>query len=331
MDPVIAAEQDPAIVAAIGPYESIPVTPDSPSDWVTLVGTDGMVAFEAPPVAWRKVTSLWVETIMEGGRPELLVVLETGPTALAPEGKVGRVTVASEYSDEETGELARLISEKLAAYWWQHAPDASQWPRIDLTPRFDKPERVLAAADGAMGFFERECPHGSEVGLGRYVELRTSLLRMLAAMAFAAGVVLVAGTLAVVYMAGQDRDGVGGLLALLELVFAGIWLWLLVTAVRRTLRRRRLRVGVEGLQVLPGTEPIPWRDISGFDLGMVEVGVRLKLMLVPRSDTAARTGVGEMVFEFALLRMPGLARRYETGQLHWLISAQMVADRARER
>jgi hypothetical protein len=330
MDPVIAAEQDPAIVAAIGPYESFPVTPDSPPDFATLVGTEGILAFEAPPVAWREVTSLWVETIMDSGRPELMVVLATGPTALASEGMVGRVTVAFGYSDQATGEFARRISERLAEYWWQHASDASQWPQIDLNPRFDKPERVHAAADSAMRLFERECPHGSETGLGRYVELRTSPRRMLAAIAFAAAFLLVPGTLAVVYMAGQDRNGGGGLVALIELVLAGIGLWLLVTAVRRSLRRRRLRVGVEGLQVLPETEPIPWGDISGFDLTLIDIGIRLKLSLAPKGDTAARTGVGEMAFEFALLRMPALGRQYETGPLHRLISAQMAADRARE-
>jgi hypothetical protein len=262
----VAVAQDPRVVAAIGPYEVLPKVEGADEVWL---GTDGAISPAVPdePVFWREVVALriWLP-IAEGDG--LTIEVDTGPTALAPDARVGGTPLCFGLPGEALDRRARLVADQLLRYYVDQGVPRGNWPKIDLTPQSapePTPEEWQALADQILVDYEAVCPRGTDPVLGRYVEVAASRSRwwLWASLAW-----LVGGGLLYLLLVGYpiDRHSLELYLGIVLMALA-IGLYWSTRGLRAwPLRHRRVRVGTDGLEVLPDTGPIAWSQVDEVDV-----------------------------------------------------------------
>jgi hypothetical protein len=245
--------QDPEVVALIGPYEVLPEVDGADEVWLGAAGAIWAGARDEP-VLWREVIAMRVDQVdMEDVVVAVSIDVDTGPTPLAPDARVGSTTLCIGRPVDAFFRRANQVSERLIHYYLEQGVDRADWPQVELEPRSapdPSPARWQALADQSLSDYEAVCPHGTDPVLGGYVEVAPSHGR---GWRWALLGWLVGGTLLSLLVAGYpiDPKSLGFYFAIVVFAlavglfwtFRGLRVWLL--------RDRRIRVGTDGVQVLP--------------------------------------------------------------------------------
>jgi hypothetical protein len=307
--------QDPGVVSSIGPYDELPGLEVEKGQGPMRLGSEGVWPCGADaPILWREVTALRVSEMGVEGTTFAMVEANTRGSSLVSPVCLGLPGQAFE-------SRASLIADRLLQHAVNQGIDKADWPVVDLTPRPDEPrtpEQASEVAAGLMTQFEVICPHGVDPVLGRYVEIgpndhRLWVLTGSGILYFVAGVLIFLSL----------QHGSRGVAALLfGLLASVVGAWYLLSSLWMRLSWRRLRVGENGLQLLPVTGPILWSDIASAGVSRVEVGLRLRIGM----SSAGPGESSEHTYRLAPLRAPGEARAAFV-EVTVLIEAMLDASR----
>jgi hypothetical protein len=299
-------EQNPKVVALIGAYDILDSN-DEPYIEETWLGEEGALGPESEePVLWREARRLRVSIVdLDDQGVYRSLEVQTGPSALAPEARVRILSVCLGEPGRLFNERAKLVSHRLRRYYTEHGVPNENWPKIDLAPRDPEPVPIAQAADLAresMASFEKICLHGNDPVLGRYVDLTPDLGSM--GRLFAVGVGSLAFALTAPQLWPSNR------ILFVSFISAAFGLWWLLRWTSIVIRSRRLRVGENGLAILPGDQFIRWSDVDLAYLSPKYVGWQLTVRMSdppkpPDLDWEDWSGADRRRWTLAPLRTPG--------------------------
>jgi hypothetical protein len=279
-------EQNPKIVALIGPYELLPAEKGSSFMTEVWLGTEGAIWPDCPsdPIMWGEVTALDVLTVRQPGFRARVLQAETGSTVLAPDARDQVLPICQGTPHAALSARESLIADRLLQYFVDHGVSKESWPLIDLKGHARKrltPEKTTETAAKLLRNFEEVCTHGDDPVLGRYVEFVRDSGSLARRAVVAVGILGVALFIRLMGLPLKHEslspdDPIGIAVAAL-LTILGLW-WLL-SVLWLWVRPFRLRVGENGFVVLPG-HPFSWSELESFktSISFSSQGQRLRIV-----------------------------------------------------